>query len=202
MKGLTEKQRNILEFIEDFMEVNMMAPTVYEIAAHFGIKTSTVFAHVRSLQKKNYLTRSSKARSITLRHPQKKNRRPAGLRSVPLYESLQSVTPAGERLPRKNSTSQIYCDGNILKSDKELRKLFAVRVREDSLRESGILNGDIAIMKRPSGEVREGDIVLMRVNGRNEFRAYPGKSVSGEENFILPQNYPVEGVMIGLQRSL
>jgi hypothetical protein len=57
-------------------------------------------------------------------------------------------------------------------------------------------------MKRPSGEVREGDIVLMRVNGRNEFRAYPGKSGSGEENFILPQNYPVEGVMIGLQRSL
>ena len=64
MKGLTDKQRNILDFIEDFMEVNMMAPTVYEIAEHFGIKTSTVFAHVRSLQKKNFLTRSSKARSM------------------------------------------------------------------------------------------------------------------------------------------
>ena len=55
MKGLTDKQRNILEFINDFMEANVMAPTVYEIAEHFNIKTSTVFAHLRSLQKKNYL---------------------------------------------------------------------------------------------------------------------------------------------------
>lgn len=201
MKGLTEKQRNILDFIEDFMEVNMMAPTVYEIAEHFGIKTSTVFAHVRSLQKKNYLTRSSKARSIALRHPHKKNRRPAGLRSVPLYESLQAVSPAGEKSLR-NSGSQIYCDANILKSDQELRKLFAVRVKEDSLRNAGILNGDIAIMKRPAGTVRAGDIVLMRVNGKNEFRTYPGKLMQGDENISMPQVFPVEGVMIGLQRSL
>lgn len=203
MKGLTEKQRNILDFIEDFMEVNMMAPTVYEIAEHFGIKTSTVFAHVRSLQKKDYLTRSSKARSIALRHPHKKNRRPAGLRSVPLYDSLQEVTPAGEKKGAGHSSQgQIYCDANILKSDQELRKLFAVRVKEDSLRNAGILNGDIAIMKRPSGKVNEGDIVLMRVNGKNEFRTYRGKGKEGEETNFLPQIFPVEGVMIGLQRSL
>ena len=86
MKGLTDKQRNILEFISDFMEANVMAPTVYEIAEHFNIKTSTVFAHLRSLQKKNYLKRSSKARSISLSKPRRKSRCPNGLRSVPLLD--------------------------------------------------------------------------------------------------------------------
>ena len=45
MKTLTEKQKDILNFIEDFMEKDAMAPTVYEIADFFKIKTSTVFAH-------------------------------------------------------------------------------------------------------------------------------------------------------------
>ena len=44
MKSLTEKQKNILEFIEEFLDREGMAPTVYEIADNFQIKTSTVFA--------------------------------------------------------------------------------------------------------------------------------------------------------------
>ena len=39
MKGLTEKQRQVLEFIESFEETNGMAPTVYEIAENFSVKT-------------------------------------------------------------------------------------------------------------------------------------------------------------------
>ena len=66
MKSLTEKQKNILEFIEEFLDREGMAPTVYEIADNFQIKTSTVFAHLRALQKKKQLSRSSKARSISL----------------------------------------------------------------------------------------------------------------------------------------
>ena len=61
-----EKQKNMLDFIDDFLDREGMAPTVYEIADHFGIKTSTVFAHLKALQRKNQLARSSKARSISL----------------------------------------------------------------------------------------------------------------------------------------
>ena len=85
MKGLTQKQKNIIEFINEFMTTQEMAPTIYEIAEHFHIKTSTVFAHIRALQKKNYLTRSSKARSISLSHPKKRSRFPAGVQSIPFH---------------------------------------------------------------------------------------------------------------------
>jgi len=65
VKDLTEKQKNIIDFIDDFIDREGMAPTVYEIADHFGIKTSTVFAHLKALQRKNQISRSSKARSIS-----------------------------------------------------------------------------------------------------------------------------------------
>ncbi len=66
MKELTERQRAILSFIQDFMQKEAMPPTITEIAAHFQIKTSTVFTHIIALQKKSVLTRTAKARDLRL----------------------------------------------------------------------------------------------------------------------------------------
>ena len=205
MKGLTEKQRNILDFIEDFMEVNMMAPTVYEIAEHFGIKTSTVFAHVRSLQRKNYLTRSSKARSISLKHPHKKNRRPAGLRCVPLFNSPEEAGSS------KGKDTEIYYDSAVLKNAGDLRKLFAVKIGSE-MGDLGMLDGDIAILKRSPETLRNGDIVLVKIGGVPQMRSCheiePGimEFISGDREKIVlhsdGRRFPVEGVVVGLQRNL
>lgn len=199
MKGLTEKQRSILNFIEDFMEVNMMAPTVYEIAEHFNVKTSTVFAHLRSLQKKNFLTRSSKARSISLNKPRAKARKPHGVCSIPVYENN------GER-----SRKEFYYDYSGLKNNMDSRKLFAVRVSDDAMTSSGILDGDIAILKKFSDTVHNGDIVLVEVEGRNllrTFRELPGERVeltdqAGKSFQYDKKESPIKGVLVGVQRSL
>ena len=84
MRELTEKQKNILQFIEEFSEKEGMAPTVYEIGEKFNIKTSTVFAHLKALQRKNQLTRSSKARSIALRNGRKPVPHMSFLTAIPL----------------------------------------------------------------------------------------------------------------------
>lgn len=95
MKTLTEKQKNILEFIEEFLDREGMAPTVYEIAAHFDIKTSTVFAHLRALQRKKQLSRSSKARSISLiNRPNSRNKVPQGALLIPLLGRVNAGAPA------------------------------------------------------------------------------------------------------------
>ena len=184
MKGLTEKQRNILNFIEDFMEVNIMAPTVYEIAEHFKIKTSTVFAHLRSLQKKNFMTRSSKARSISLTHPRTKSRRPSGVCSIPVYEKdgIRGGKP-------------LYYDSRALKNVLDFRKLFAVKVPDGGMNEAGILDGDI---------------VLVELDGKPELRTFReldpehialtsanGKSVPHSRGEV-----PIRGVLVGVQRNL
>jgi len=201
MKGLTEKQRNILNFIEDFMEVNIMAPTVYEIAEHFNIKTSTVFAHLRSLQKKNYMTRSSKARSINLSRPRNKGRRPSGICTIPVYgkDGMRSGKP-------------LYYDSSLLKNSLDFRKLFAVKVSDAGMSSAGILDGDIAILKKISGnQVHDGDIVLAEVDGKPELRTYHELdadhfilTASGSEPALqrTREEAPIQGILVGLQRGL
>ena len=201
MKGLTEKQRNILNFIEDFMEINTMAPTVYEIAEHFNIKTSTVFAHLRSLQKKNYLTRSSKARSITLTRPRSKSRRPGGVCSIPVYEK------DGIR-----GSKPLYYDFSGLKNIFDFRKLFAIKVPDDSMTAAGILDGDLAILKRFSDNAHNGDIVLVELNGRPELRTFHEldsdqiilTAPSGSKPAVQRSRneVPIRGILVGVQRSV
>lgn len=201
MKGLTEKQRNILNFIEDFMEVNVMAPTVYEIAEHFNIKTSTVFAHLRSLQKKNYMTRSSKARSINLTRTRSRTRRPNGICTIPVYEK------DGMR-----GSKPLYYDSSVLRNIFDLRKLFAIKVPDSSMNAAGILDGDIAILKKFNNNVHNGDIVLVEINGNPELRTFHEldadhialTSASGSKPAIQKkrQEIPIRGILVGVQRSI
>ena len=64
-KGLTRKQQAILEFIIQCIRDNGMPPTIAEIGDKFGItSTNGVNDHLVALEKKGYIERSSKARSI------------------------------------------------------------------------------------------------------------------------------------------
>lgn len=207
MKGLTQKQRNILNFVEDFMDREGMAPTVYEIAEHFGTKTSTIFAHLRALQKKNYLSRSSKARSISLLRSRKKMRRLAGLRSIPVYDDQTE-----NRSYYSGAQYKLLCDSSIFSKTlhSNSRSLFAVRVHGTAMKEFGIFDGDIAIVKRCEGPFKRGDIVVMDLeDGQSALRSCAGISdekmelvdSKGNMETHLIKDIPVRGLVIGLQRA-
>ena len=208
MKGLTEKQRRVLEFIESFEETNGMAPTVYEIAENFSVKTSTIFSHLRALQKKKYLSRSSKARSISITKPTHPKRRPAGLRSIPLVD-LHSLDKKSAPL------KEIFCDASFLNrasSASDLRNLFAVTMENDDLQNKGIYHGDVAILRKHPAAIRTGDVILTMINNRPEFRECTrldkdSVEVSGPVPGSSSCSYPLEdapfkGVVVSVQRSL
>lgn len=207
MKGLTLKQKNILNFVEEFMDREGMAPTVYEISEHFGIKTSTVFAHLRALQKKGCLSRSSKARSIMLLRTRKRLRRFAGLRSIPVYDDRPEYRTAFVGVRNK-----VFCNSSLFMKThhSNSRSLFAVRVHGGAMKSFGILDGDIAIAKRHEGPFKRGDIVVMLQNGQSALRSCAG--VSGEQLELIDSKgnaeiHPVKdislrGLVIGLQRAL
>ena len=111
MRELTEKQKNILQFIEEFSEKEGMAPTVYEIGEKFNIKTSTVFAHLKALQRKNQLTRSSKARSIALRNGRKPVPHMSFLTAIPLLGRINAGMPADAQEYRERD---IYVESALL----------------------------------------------------------------------------------------
>ena len=196
MKGLTEKQRNMVEFIEDFMSTVGMAPTIYEIAEHFKIKTSTVFAHVRALQKKGVLTRSSKARSISLNKPRRKNKMPSGVQSIPVV---------GE------NARDVFCDSKVFRRITSSGKdLFAMHVKGSDLHDFGILDGDIVILKSHPVNISNGDIVLTEMNGHDVFRScrtldngiVKMMGAGKDAPYVRLDEFPVKGLVIGLQRSI
>ena len=191
MKGLTQKQKNIIEFINEFMTTQEMAPTIYEIAAHFHIKTSTVFAHIRALQKKNYLTRSSKARSISLSHPKKRTRFPAGIQSIP-FRSI------GEDVQTKTADKSLVCDVAQLLDSSAKEDLYAVHVQGSDLNGSGIFDGDILIVRSNPEAVGGEDIVVAEENGREILKQAKDALLNG-----TPDNTPqFKGVVVGLQRRI
>lgn len=168
MKDLTEKQRQVLNFIENFQEREGMAPTVYEISDHFGIKTSTAFAHLKALERKKELSRSSKARSISLAN--KKNNTLylfSGALMIPLLGRVNAGMPSDNPEYREG---EICIDSSMLgKNDAE--KLFALRIQGESMRDLGMYEGDIIIVEQ-NAAVRPGDVVVALVNNEVTVKTY------------------------------
>ncbi len=206
MKALTEKQKDILEFIEDFMEKEVMAPTVYEIADFFKIKTSTVFAHLRALQRKNQLNRSSKARSISLMKPRRKSKHMSFVLSIPLLGRINAGLPA-ESLEYKEG--DVFVDTAVI-GKKDADKVFALRIQGESMRDIGIYQDDVVIVKQVE-EPKSGDIVVALINDEVTVKTiYFHKGARIElrpaNSDFTPQFYPaaqvkIQGKVVGLQRE-
>ncbi|MFA7230113.1 MAG: transcriptional repressor LexA [Victivallaceae bacterium] len=206
MKALTEKQKNILNFIEDFQDKEEMAPTVYEIAEFFKIKTSTVFAHLKALQRKKQLARSGKARSISLQRSSRKLKHMSFALPIPLLGRINAGLPA---------ESLEYKEGDILVSaslinESDADKVFALKVHGESMRDLGILDGDIVIVKQEEN-IHAGDIVVALVQDETTVKSF--FPLKGGKIELRPANkefasqiHPAAGVkiqgkVIALQRQ-
>ncbi len=208
MKGLTDKQRNILAFIEDFMSRNTMAPTVYEIADNFKIKTSTVFAHLRALQKKKFLTRSSKARSLSITKPQRKARRGSSMLPVPLLGKMAAASCQEGFHHEKEG--EVLCDPALLGGDVDPKKLFAIKIQGHSM-EMGIVDGDIVVAKHAE-RASSGDIVVAMIGGETFVKSYrplldgavheqvPARQ-DLKNGYAQPADMSIRGIVVALHRK-
>ncbi len=207
MKGLTVKQQRILDFIDEFSRREGMAPTVYEVADHFDIKPATAFAHLRALQRKGYIERSSKARSVTL----VRGSRPKHLSltlSIPLLGRISAGLPL---FAEENREDTIQVDPSILPYGIGGHRLFALSVNGDSMKDAGILDGDTIIAKEmTTAEI--GDIVVALVDGDEATVKYFYLSDDGKVELrpankrYSPQIYDldkvqIQGIVISLFRK-
>jgi repressor LexA len=156
MEPLTRKQRDILEFIRNFIDDNGYAPSYREIAHYFELSsTGTVAEYINILEDKGYLTKDAmEARAIQLT--------PAFDDGVELHSiQLLGIIDAGRPIEaiRTNETIDIP-------RDMMGRKTFALRVRGESMIEDGILEGDYVIIEQTSSP-RNGDIVVALVDNSN-----------------------------------
>ena len=143
-KPLTDKERAILEFVISATRLNGYPPSVRDICAETGIKsTSTVFSYIKRLEEKGYLEKEDgKSRSIrTKADPAERN----SIR-VPLLGDVAAGLPI---LASEDLSGEEYIGG----------RLFALRIRGTSMIEAGILDGDIVVVER-TPVADDGDIVV------------------------------------------
>ncbi|MBN2449133.1 MAG: transcriptional repressor LexA [Lentisphaeria bacterium] len=205
MKGLTRKQQEMLDFIDLFMRREGMAPTVYEIADHFGIKPATAFAHVRALQRKGYVTRSSKARSLSLVRTDSPRHLSLTL-SVPVLGRISAGAPL---LAEEHVEETIQFDPTLLPHGTGGHPIFGLRVSGESMRDAGILDGDIVVARQTSS-ASIGQVVVALVdnettvkhlyihNGQIELRP---ANKTYRSQFYAPDHVFIQGVVIALQRT-
>jgi len=207
MKGLTDKQQEILDFIEDFARREGMAPTVYEIADYFKIRSPTAFAHLRALQRKGYVARSSKARSLNLLKTAGSTRNSQMNLSIPILGRIAAGAPL---LAEEQVETQIHYDPALLPRGCGGHKIFGLRVFGDSMRDLGILDGDVVLAKQ-TNTASIGDVVIALVDGSETtvkslyIRNHQVELRPANPKY-KPQIYPAEkvaiqGVVIALHRT-
>jgi repressor LexA len=203
MKSLTQRQRDVLGFIRSHQENQGVPPTLREIAEYFGFRSMTAAAdHVRALRKKGHLSHDPRrARAYRVLSPVRQpSEQPI---RVPVFGSITAGFPE-ER--EQEVIDWINLDAQALRLDPHAR-LFALRVRGDSMVDRHIIEGDQVILERDRSP-RPGDVVADLVDNESTlktFRIEQGRAVLCAENSKYPAFVPathlvIQGVMVGLVR--
>lgn len=202
MKGLTQRQKAVLQFISQYIGQSGYPPTFQEIADAFGIASKHgVVRHLVALERKGYITRSDTlARSIRIVHPQYTP--PAGTVQVPIVGRVAAGFPV---LAEENIEDYVMLPRTLIKSE---GRYFALRVNGDSMINSGILDGDMVIVQS-ANTAQAGEIVVALVGDevtvkrlviRNNQKFL--KAENPQYPDIFPQNdWSVQGRVIGLVRD-
>jgi repressor LexA len=183
---LTQRQQDIIDFIERTVNDRGYPPSVREIGQAVGLTSpSTVHSHLATLQRLGFLKRDpTKPRAIEVRYDPNSGaaleRRP--VRHVPLVGDVAAGTDvlAQENVEELLPLPADFCgDGD----------LFMLRVRGDSMIDAGILDGDY-IVARAQTVADKGDIVVAGIPGEEAtVKTYTRK---GGKVVLLPSNAALE----------
>lgn len=160
MKGLTKRQRELIDYIHDFIANNRYSPSYREIGQHFGFTSlGSVYKHITTLKKKGFLFSESKvSRSITTVNEPTTPQASAEI-TIPFIGHISAGIP----IQTFSQTQQIQVPSNYVHSPD---KTYALRAQGDSLAEEMIADGDVLLV-----EVRQhahpGETVVALINGHD-----------------------------------
>ena len=159
MKDLTERQKEILDFIAQFTDDNAYAPTVREICDHFNISIRAVQDHIAALQKKGFLSITRhRSRSMRVLIDQRGKDKAPSFVKVPILVSgaVQDI------LDPSNVSGMVFRSASYIEAGKTY---FALHVPDDSMYGAGIFQGDVAVAEKKES-CSEGQIAVLEYEGR------------------------------------
>ncbi len=210
MRDLTARQQQILSLIRQHIADTGFPPTRAEIAAQLGFRSANAAEeHLKALARKGVLELTSGAsRGIRLKLlPDTPDRDPSAVQialSLPLIGRVAAGSPI---LAQQHVEARYAIDPNLFAEAPD----YLLRVRGMSMRDAGILDGDLLAVRR-AHEARNGQIVVARVDDEVTVKRWRRRGNTIE---LLPENpefqpividsrsdlFSLEGIAVGLLRS-
>ncbi|HEY6139649.1 MAG TPA: transcriptional repressor LexA [Thermoanaerobaculia bacterium] len=206
MKYLTERQRDILQFIKEFQRERGVAPTHREICDRFGFSSyGTVYKHLSLLEKKGLIRRDwNQKRGVELVEDPKAAAPPPatspGVRELPLFGYIA----AGRPIDVDVSDEVVTVPERLTTRGEN----YVLKVRGDSMIDDGIMDGDYIIVahreRADNGEMVvaniSGEVTLKRFYKEGErVRLQPANSTMSPI-YAMSRDVAVQGVVVGLMR--
>jgi repressor LexA len=210
MDDLTDRQQAILGFVRERIEADGLPPTWAEIARAFGFRqTRAAQKHLQAIAARGYLTLlPGKARGIRLSNGMLSNGSPrAPQLSLPVLGRVAAGAPIGADAGADAGVERVFAFDPALFSP---RPDYLLRVRGDSMRDEGILDGDLVAVQRRA-DARDGQVVVARLDDeltikrlelrRERVRLLPRNPGYAPVEVQPGQDFAIEGLYCGLVRA-
>ena len=205
METLTKKQEETLKAIKKFIAKNGYSPSVREVCDMMNLSsTATVFVHMRHLMNKGYISQTNnKFRTLEVLVPNEYLETNEDIVSVPLLGKITAGNPI-EAIEFPDEYMQI--PSFMIPKNEEV---FTLKVDGMSMKNIGIYDGDIVIVRRTNSAKNGDRVVALDENGYTTlktfykedgyFRLQPENETM---NPIILDKVDILGIAIGLYRKL
>ncbi|HEY6327822.1 MAG TPA: transcriptional repressor LexA [Blastocatellia bacterium] len=200
---VTPRQLEIYDFVRETLTSEGQAPTIAEISAHFGLKsTSTIHQALSALEQKGLIRRIPNVScgiSLTEEHKQVSPRN-----TIPLL----GVVAAGRPIEAVLSNESVCIPNDMALST----RAFALRVRGDSMVDEQICDGDYIIVESRD-KAKNGQTVVALIDGSeatvkrffgelDRVRLEPANPSHEAMIVAPPDRLAIQGIVIGVMRKL
>jgi repressor LexA len=197
---LTKRQREILDYLNDFIQQHGYAPSLEEIGRRFGLSSlATVHKHLTNLQEKGFIKRAwNRSRSVELMPTR------TGGRAVEL--PMLGYVAAGVPIEAVAGTETIAVPEDLVGR----RDTYVLRVRGDSMIDEQIRDGDFVVVEdRRTAD--NGEMVIALLGGAevtmkkfyrdaNRIRLQPANPAM-QPIVVDPHQVQIQGVVVGVMRK-
>lgn len=204
-KDLTQKQHQMLIYLEKQMKEQGTIPSLRQAANDFGVSHTAVSQMIKSLEKKGYVQRDGYySREIRLRQKRKtREQTPHRGREVAV---IGRVTAGLPMYAQQEYDEAVLVDGDLFRAP----NLFALRIKGNSMKNAGIFHGDLVICE-PRQYAANGEIVVALINNeeatvkrfflkKDEIELHP----ENEAYSVMRYNFRevlIQGKIVGLVRG-
>jgi repressor LexA len=198
---VTRRQKEMMDFLDEYIDRNGYAPTIEETAEHFGLRSlATVHKHLTNLQKKGLIKRDwNRSRALELV--------PTAVKVQAVELPLLGRVAAGSPIEAITSMETIFVPENMVGR----QETYVLQVKGDSMIEEQIRDGDYVIVENRQS-ARDGEMVIALLDGENAtlkklYRESGGRVRLQPANAALSPIYvdqsrlQIQGVVIGVLRK-